>query len=105
MSHSCTFDISKALNVNGKPIIRGEATLRAIGIVIDANKGKVIDCNSSRPIPTAGIGDVAADPAETVETVYYDLAGQRVAEPGKGLYIKVETRSDGSRTSSKEMRR
>lgn len=105
MSHSCTFDISKALNVNGKPIIRGEATLRAIGIVIDANKGKVINCNSSRPIPTAGIGDVAADPAETVETVYYDLAGQRVAEPGKGLYIKVETRSDGSRTSSKEMRR
>ena len=101
MSHSCTFDISKALNVNGKPIIRGEATLRAIGIVIDANKGKVINCNSSRPIPTAGIGDVAADPAETVETV----AGQRVAEPGKGLYIKVETRSDGSRTSSKEMRR
>ncbi len=65
----------------------------------------MINCNSSRPIPTAGIGDVAADPAETVETVYYDLAGQRVAEPGKGLYIKVETRSDGSRTSSKEMRR
>lgn len=38
---------------------------------------------------TTGIGEIITDEAIDAEPVYYNLQGVRVANPGKGLYIKV----------------
>lgn len=35
-------------------------------------------------------------PAETVSETYYDLGGRKVANPDKGIYIRVTTLSDGT---------
>lgn len=59
--------------------------------------------NKSSLVTTAGVADgVIADRCVTVE--WYDLTGRKVSNPSKGLYIKVETRADGSRLATKTLR-
>ncbi|MBD5356845.1 MAG: hypothetical protein HDR88_07565 [Bacteroides sp.] len=49
-----------------------------------------------------GINEIASDTSDIISTAYYTLTGQRVINPS-GLVIKVDTFSDGTRRSTKEI--
>lgn len=47
-------------------------------------------------IETSGVKSVISDKAEVTSSVYYDLQGRRVDNPATGLYIRRDTRADGT---------
>lgn len=48
-----------------------------------------------------GLGSMSADGKRVEKVEYTDLSGRRVSRPGKGLYVRTVTYSDGSKASSK----
>ena len=50
----------------------------------------------------SGVESVFSDPDASVE--YYDLTGRHILNPAKGLFLKVEKRSDGSVSTTKTIR-
>lgn len=51
-------------------------------------------------LPNA-VEEIEGASADVVDVVFYDLCGNKVANPAKGIYVKVETLADGTRRSSK----
>ena len=52
-----------------------------------------------------GVNDVAADDAQVVATEYHDLAGRRLEAPAeRGITIRTDVYSDGTRRSAKVLR-
>lgn len=51
-------------------------------------------------VATAGAADITTD-AETVSSQYYTIGGAEAAAPGKGIYLRRDTRADGTTSVSK----
>ncbi len=97
--YSYTFDEYAAANT-------GDHSLQLYLYNVNAGKqagvSNVVIEGSVGRIGTTGITD-ATSSAEPVSVIYYNLQGQRLSAPGKGVYIKVTTLSDGKQTARKVM--
>lgn len=102
-THEISFPLDDIRTVAGQVIPVNPEKVRVLAFILDAD-GKVLNACSSaypgEPAPDAGVDGVEADP-EVAETVWFDLQGRRVAAPSEGLFIRVDTLSDGSRRVSK----
>ena len=80
------FDLSQVLNTSGAPIIQNTENLKVVVLLIDKSTGAVVNANKAKIGTTTGISIVEVRNNST-ENVCYDLAGRRIAQPAKGLYI------------------
>ena len=96
--------VDDVVNLEGEHIVTDFEKVRAVGVVLDkiggvACKLRHIDlCGRQRH------GRHRAPPPRWSSREYYTLQGLRVDRPEQGIYILVETLSDGSRLSRKVMR-
>lgn len=83
------------VNLNGESFINKDARLKAVAILLDKD-GKPVNCNKSASIPYSQSG-ISADASDIpVSILYYDIAGLRVMNPQKGVFIRVQQMTDGS---------
>ena len=94
--------VEEVVNLNGEHIVSDFGKVRAVGIVLDKVGGVPANCATSTYVGGSGVAGAMAD-AEVVSREYYSLQGLRVERPEQGIYILVETLSDGTRLSSKVM--
>lgn len=104
-SYECRIRKADILNIKGEEFINEGATIHAVGILLDAATGKVLNCNKSASLSftTTSIAETGT-PSVVVRTEYYDLQGARVSSPRDGIFVAVETLSDGTVRHSKVIR-
>jgi hypothetical protein len=81
------FDLRQVLNTSGAPVIQNTENLKVIVLLIDKSTGAVVNANKAKIGTTTGISIVEVSGNNSTENVCYDLAGRRIAQPAKGLYI------------------
>lgn len=97
-------DISALQNLDGKPIVQNTQNLHAVALLIDRRSGQIVNAAKCRVKGASGVDGTQADSrAEIVSTVYHDLFGRRVVNPGQGVYIRTHQFSDGKTESRKIM--
>ena len=90
------------VNVLGQEFINPEATLRAVGILLDGKTGAALNSNKSQPLAQTSAVKTIADSREVVSTEWYDVHGYRLVQPAAGsLAIRVLRFSDGTVQHSK----
>ena len=94
-----TFDYSietaDVVNLKGEQFINPEATVKAVAVVLDAS-GRPVNCNKSNSVAWDASGvDAVISGANVVATAYYDLQGRKVANPDKGIFVKVVKLDNG----------
>lgn len=102
-----TVNIADIRNVKGENFLNNGSTLRAVGILLNARSGAVINCNKSASIASdyLGIGSVESE-ADVIAESYFDLQGRTVSDPAPGTLLIVRTvRADGSVIHTKRVAR
>ncbi len=94
--------IEEVKNLDGEHIVTDFEKVRAVGVVLNKVGGVPVNCASSYYVGDDGVGSVTS--TDVVSREYYNLHGLRVDRPEHGIYILVETLSDGSRLSRKVAR-
>ena len=94
-----TFDYSietaDVVNLKGEQFINPEATVKAVAVIIDADD-RPVNCNKSNSIAWDPSGvDTIISGGKVVATTYYDLQGRKVADPDKGIFVKVVKLDNG----------
>lgn len=94
-----TFDYSietaDVVNLKGEQFINPEATVKAVAVIIDADD-RPVNCNKSNSIAWDPSGvDTIISGANVVATTYYDLQGRKMANPDKGIFVKVVKLDNG----------
>ncbi|MBQ8097035.1 MAG: hypothetical protein IJ243_08130 [Prevotella sp.] len=108
-SYNYAFDIREVKNTSGDPVVQDKNNLRVVALLFDKETGYILNANkaaagTSSKTPSA-IRQLARSTDKRVRsTVLYDLQGHRVAMPGHGLYLKVETLEDGTVRTGKVLR-
>lgn len=93
-------------NIKGEKIINEGASIQGVAILLD-NQGEAVNSIKTTAVEyhdcpyTSGIEGISVENAEVVSTLYYNLQGVAVKNPAKGIFLKSETLSDGSRRTSK----
>ncbi len=103
-SHTFTYNLSEALNLEGKVVIQDPDKLRVIAFIIDTYDREVINSNTSPyadGVAYSGLESVSIGNDDVVDTIFYDLHGRRIFKPASGIYVKSEKLSDGSFRVSK----
>ena len=81
------FNLADAMTLSGAPVIQNTENLKVIALLIDKSTGAVVNANKAKIGTTTGISIVEVSGNNSTENVCYDLAGRRIAQPAKGLYI------------------
>lgn len=97
-THNHIFNINEAVNLQGANIIQNKDKLNVIAMVV-AEGGRVVNCNIT-PVSNTLV-DQAVSVNPVVETIFFDAAGNRIAEPKKGLVIRTNIYSDGTKSTTK----
>lgn len=95
-THEVTFDLDDIYSIFDKseiPVIKGK--VRVLAFLLKKNGMVANSCSSGYPSQVSLLDSVSSE-AEVVSTIWYDLQGHSVAAPAKGLYIRMDTLSDGS---------
>lgn len=99
-SHTYRIDTSSAVsiyNVNiGESLVQDRGKLRVVALVINAADGTIVNANKADVGNVEYTGIQATSALQTAATVYYDLSGRRVEQPGNGIYIRQTILPDGS---------
>lgn len=106
-SHSYTFTLADVTGYDPEthPLVQNPDKLRVVAVLVDAATGRPVNCATSNYADgglVRGVNDAAA--AQVTSEVWYDMQGRRVANPGRGLYIRMTTCADGTTRSAKVMR-
>lgn len=99
-THTFEYDIA-----NNK-LVQDRNNIVVVAFVMDAANNKIINAakySFSGDNEDAAVEIIEAD-GSVVSTVYYDLSGREVRNPSHGIFIKIDTLSDGSRITSKVVR-
>lgn len=100
-SHTYSFGADDGISVTGYDLFRNAKELYAVIIVIDENN-KPLNCNKVLiEGHTAGINGIVADGAEVNTEEYFNLNGIKVEDPSNGVFIKIVTKDNGEKTTSK----
>lgn len=100
-SHSCIINVDDIRNIRGANPVQDKSKLRIVASIIDKKTGHAVNCNSSSYLTSDSGIDELISSGEIINVKYYDLQGRLVNSLSKGVYVKVETYSDGSRKSCK----
>lgn len=104
-SHTHVFNVSDVYNASGESIINAPDKLRVVAVVTEHAKNRVVNCNTSLHAdgsPLVGLTELKAEDKELRESIYFDLTGRSISEPEKGMYIRVDVYTDGSRKALKQ---
>lgn len=102
---SYSVNAADIVNINGKDFINPEAKLRVVAMIIDPSTGFVVNANTSDYLDTSAIEEIINEAAGVVETQYFDLLGNKVADSFRGICIKRDKLSDGSFRTQKIVKR
>lgn len=106
ITYDWTVDMNDVKNIKGEKIINEGASIQGVAILLD-NQGEAVNSIKTAAVEyhdcpyTSGIEEISAENANVVSTLYYNLQGVAVKNPAKGIFLKSETLSDGSRRTSK----
>lgn len=81
-------------------LIQDPDNLYVVAFIIDKFTRRVINANKTKVAKEWSKVATVSD-AEVVETIFYDLTGCRVANPGKGIFIVQKMMTDGTTSTSK----
>lgn len=105
------------MHVQANDYANGDTNFQSIDVTLDPNNGpdrstvltiEIMGAELSIPISQKGTGSGITDASSdspVVATAYYDLQGRQLRQqPSQGLYLRRDTRADGSCTTAKEVR-
>lgn len=102
--HEVEFDLTAITSLlTHEPLEFNPEKTRVLAYVLDPKRTVINSCSSAypgEPAPTVAVEGVTAA-AEVLSTVWYDLQGNRVSAPEKGIFVKIDTMSDGTVRASK----
>ena len=75
-------------DLSANPLVQDKQRLRVVAMLVDGRDGTVVNA-AAAPVtmPSSGIEEVQAQPSAPRGSNYYNLAGQRLRQPVKGLSI------------------
>lgn len=95
--HNYTFDVTQ------NSLIQNPSKLRVVAILVDTRTGEVVNAEKANvDMPTGYLPTHADELASTIH--YTDLTGRKATRQ-QGILIRTETRSDGSRHTTKIIRK
>lgn len=102
-SYSYQFDIREAKNTSGQLVVQNKDDLRVVALLFDKATGAILNANKvaagkSTLTVTPGVETKAT---QVLSTVYYDMNGRPVLHPRHGVYVRVQTLTDGKRIKTK----
>lgn len=100
-THSFTFNMADVRNIYGDNIVSDPGKLRVVAILTDGATGEFVNCCSSGYVAGSGVRGESLAPVMAER--WYDLQGNLLAEPYKGVCIRVATHADGTVTSTRVM--
>ncbi len=56
-------------------------------------------------VGNTAVNEIGSDNKEVASTMYFDLMGRMVSNPGNGIYVKVVRYTDGSQRSFKVLKK
>lgn len=103
-SVSYQFDIRQIRNTSGEKIVQDKNNLVVVALLFDKNTDSILNANKAR-VGQASSTAVGQPEVESVRSVVkselYDLNGHHVVHPRHGIYVRVNTLSDGTMIKSK----
>lgn len=103
-SFEYSFDVNNIYNTSYEPLIQNKEKLHVVAIVVDKATGKVLNAAKAKVGNTA-VNEIGSDNKEVASTMYFDLMGRMVSNPGNGIYVKVVRYTDGSQRSFKVLKK
>ena len=106
ITYDWTVDMNDVKNIKGEKIINEGASIQGVAILLD-NLGEAVNSIKTAAVEyhdcpyTSGIEGISVENPDIVSTQYYNLQGVAVKNPDKGIYIKSEILSDGTRRNVK----
>lgn len=100
-SHQYSFAADAGMSTSQYDLFKNAKELYAVIVLLD-QKGAVVNTNKvlvENHTYVSGIEGIESEGAIAAE--YYDLAGRRVANPSKGIFVKIATMEDGRKVASK----
>lgn len=91
-------------NTSYEPIIQNKDKLHVVAIVVDTATGRVLNA-AKTSVGNAAVNEIGDDNKVVASTMYYDLTGRMVSNPGNGIYVKVVRYTDGSQRSFKVLKK
>lgn len=108
ITHKFSFDLrnNRVLNTYniGEDGSKDLNNLVVTVFLIDKTTGQIENANKFAISGWNAVDNVTVD-ASVVATEYFDLSGRKVVNPEKGIFIKSEKLSDGSRRTTKVIRK
>lgn len=99
-----SFDVNNIYNTSYEPFIQNKEKLHVVAIVVDKSTGQVINAAKGKVGNTA-VNEISDQNKEVASTMYFDLMGHMVSNPGNGIYVKVVRYTDGSQRSFKVLKK
>lgn len=94
---SYVFDLDKAVNIEGTPLVQKKSALRVVALLVDEN-GKITNA-AKAPVSvdeyTAGIANSKSAATNHVPTTIYSLSGKQINEMQHGINI-IKTQGKGA---------
>ena len=103
-SFEYSFDVNNIYNTSYEPLIQNKEKLHVVAIIVDKSTGQVINAAKGKVGNTA-VNEISDQNKEVVSTMYFDLMGRMVNNPGNGVYVKVVRYTDGSQRSFKVLKK
>ena len=103
-SFEYSFDVNNIYNTSYEPLIQNKEKLHVVAIVVDKSTGQVINAAKGKVGNTA-VNEISDQNKEVASTMYFDLMGRMVNNPGNGVYVKVVRYTDGSQRSFKVLKK
>ncbi len=97
-------DIDNICNLSYEPLIQNKEKLHVVAIVIEKATGKVLNAAKAN-IGNSAVNEISDNNKVVDSTIYYDLMGHMVTNPGNGIYVKVVRYTDGSQRSFKVLKK
>jgi hypothetical protein len=85
-------------------VVQDKNNLTVVALLFDKATGAILNANKARvgQASSTGISELKAElVGSVIKTELYDLTGKRVINPRRGVYVRMETLSDGSINKTK----
>ena len=91
-------------NTSYEPLIQDKEKLHVVAIVVDKSTGQVLNAAKGKVGNTA-VNEISDENKVVASTLYFDLMGHMISNPGNGIYVKVVRYTDGSQRSFKVLKK
>lgn len=98
-TYEYSFAANAGVSTRGYNMFENAPELYAVIILLDET-GAVVNSNKILVEGHSGVESVMAD-GNTVSTEFFDLNGRRVNDPSNGMFLKVDTKENGKKVTSK----